>query len=145
MADLQAMFQNIGPTSAALMNGIQQGQAFNANEAEQAMRQAQMEKLQLDTEQAKLMNPLLVQGKQQDLKAAELKAQADEHAYHTQVLGDIIPELEKVPNGPGQRLAYLQQYAAKRGVPMTEEDLAHYAEQPVQCCVALSKNSYNIP
>jgi hypothetical protein len=130
MADLQAMFQNIGPTSASLMNGIQMGQQYNANESEQAMRQAQMDKVLQDTKQAELMNPLLVQGKQQELKAAQLKAQADEHAYHTQVLGDIIPQLEKVPNGPGQRLAYLQDYASKRGVPLNETELQQFAQDP---------------
>jgi len=130
MADLQAMFQNIGPTSASLMNGIQMGQQYNANESEQAMRQAQMDKVLQDTKQAELMNPLLVQGKQQELKTAQLKAQADEHAYHTQVLGDIIPQLEKVPNGPGQRLAYLQDCASKRGVPLNETELQQFAQDP---------------
>lgn len=128
MADLQAMFQNLGPTGGALMSGIQMGQQYNANESEQALRQLQMEKIAQETRQAEEMNPLLLQGKQQELSSAKLKAEAEQHAYHTKVLGDVIPELERQPKE--QRLSFLQNYSAKRGVPLDEEDLAHFSQDP---------------
>jgi hypothetical protein len=130
MADLSTMFNQLGPAGGSILAGVQLGNEQNAAKSEQAMRQAQMDKILMETDQAKQMNPLLIQGKQQELKSADLKAQADEHAYHTKVLGDIIPELEKVPNGPGQRLAYLQEYTIKRGVPLGEAELQQFAQDP---------------
>lgn len=130
MADLSTMFNQLGPAGGSILAGVQLGNEQNAAKSEQAMRQAQMDKILMETDQAKQMNPLLIQGKQQELKSADLKAQADEHAYHTKVLGDIIPELEKVPNGPGQRLAYLQEYTTKRGIPLGEAELQQFAQDP---------------
>jgi hypothetical protein len=130
MADLSTMFNQLGPAGGSILAGVQMGNEANAAKSEQAMRQAQMDKILMETDQAKLMNPLELKAKQQTIDANTLKAKADEHAYHTQVLSDVIPELEKVPNGPGQRLAALQQYAAKRGVPMSPEELAQYAAAP---------------
>jgi phage-related protein len=46
------------------------------------------------------------------------------------VLGDVIPELERVKGGPGAQLAYLQDYAAKRGVPLGPEELSHFSQDP---------------
>lgn len=130
MADLQAMFQNLGPTGGALMSGIQMGQQYNANESEQAMRQLQMDKILQETEQAKLMNPLALQAKQQEVSDAQLKAKREDHAYMTKLLGDAIPTLEKVKDLPGQRLAALKQYAESHGRPLSEQDLTQYSQDP---------------
>jgi len=130
MADLSTMFNQLGPAGGSILAGVQMGNEANAARAEEALRKAQMDKIIEETNQAKLMNPLELEAKQQSVKSGALKAKAEEHAYNTKVLGDAIPELEKVPNGPGQRVAYLQEYAAKRGVPMSPEDIQHYANQP---------------
>ena len=123
MADLQAMFQNLGPTSASLMNGIQMGQQYNANESEQAMRQAQMNKILEETNQAKLMNPLELQAKQQTIASNALKAKADEGDYHAKALGDMIPRLESVPEAA--RHSAIIDMATKAGIPMEQADVAH--------------------
>jgi hypothetical protein len=131
MAELSGMFQNLGPTTAALMNGIQAGQQYNENEQVQQARAAQLEKTLQDTRQAEAMNPLLLQAKQQEIASAALKAKAEDHAFHTKLLGEAIPILEKTANGPGQRLSVLNDYISrKRGTPLSEQDLAYYSEQP---------------
>jgi len=123
MADLQAMFQNIGPTSASLMNGIQQGQAYNANEAEQAYKQAAMEKIMQETAQAQQMNPLEIQAKKQAIAAGELKAKQDQDAYRDEVLGKAIPKIAGY-KGP-ERYAAVDQIFAQAGLPLDESDKQH--------------------
>lgn len=130
MAELSGLFQNLGPTTAALMNGIQAGQQYNENEAAQQLRAAQLEKTLQDTRQAEAMNPLLIQAKQQEITAASLKAKADENAYHSKLLSDAIPRLKSVPEAA--RGAAFLDYAQKNGIPLDQEDVAMITQLPAK-------------
>lgn len=123
MADLSTMFNQLGPAGGSILAGVQMGNEANQQQSEQAMRQAQMEKIMQETAQAKLMNPLEVQAKQQAIDAGTLKAKADESAYHAKALSDMIPKLESVPEAA--RHAAVVDLAHQAGIPMDQADVAH--------------------
>ena len=123
MADLSTMFNQLGPAGGSILAGVQMGNEANAAQSEQAMRQAQMDKILMETEQAKLMNPLAIQAKQQEIASAKLKASQEEDAYRDEILGKAIPKLASI-SGPA-RYAAMDQMFAKAGLPLDEEDRKH--------------------
>ena len=123
MADLSTMFNQLGPAGGSILAGVQMGNEANAAQSEQAMRQAQMQKILQETEQAKLMNPLEVQAKQQTIASNALKAKAEENDYHAKALGDMIPRLESVPEAA--RHSAVIDLAQQAGIPMDQADVAH--------------------
>lgn len=123
MADLSTMFNQLGPAGGSILAGVQMGNEANAAKSEQAMRQAQMDKILMETEQAKLMNPLEVQAKQQTIAANDLKAQQEKDAYRDDILGKAIPVLSGI-SGPA-RYAAADQFFAKAGIPLDDEDRKH--------------------
>jgi len=123
MADLSTMFNQLGPAGGSILAGVQLGNEANAAKQEQAMRQAQMDKIMMETDQAKLMNPLLVQAKQQELAAGELKARQEKDAYRDEVLGKAIPVLSQV-QGPA-RYAAAEQLFSQAGIPLDDADRKH--------------------
>lgn len=123
MADLSTMFNQLGPAGGSILAGVQMGNEANAAQQEQAWRQAQMDKILMETEQAKKMNPLELQAKQQSISAADLKAKQDKEAYRDQVLGKAIPILSNV-SGPA-RYAAMDQLFAQAGIPLDQQDKQH--------------------
>jgi hypothetical protein len=123
MADLSTMFNQLGPAGGSILAGVQMGNEANAAQSEQAMRQAQMDKILMETEQAKLMNPLAIQAKQQEISSAKLKASQEQDAYRDEILGKAIPKLASI-SGPA-RYAAMDQMFAKAGLPLDEEDRKH--------------------
>ena len=123
MADLSTMFNQLGPAGGSILAGVQMGNEANAAQSEQAMRQAQMDKILMETEQAKLMNPLAIQAKQQEIASAKLKASQEEDAYRDEILGKAIPKLASI-SGPA-RYAAMDQMFAKAGLPLDDEDRKH--------------------
>jgi hypothetical protein len=123
MADLSTMFNQLGPAGGSILAGVQMGNEANAAQSEQAMRQAQMNKIIEETNQAKLMNPLELQAKQQTIASNTLKAKAEEGDYHAKALGDMIPRLESVPEAA--RHAAVIDLAHQAGIPMDQADVAH--------------------
>lgn len=129
MADLNGLFQNLGPTGGALMSGLQTGQDLVSAAQQDEMRKAQMEEILQRTAAQKELAPLELQAKQQAIAAADLKAKEDRAAYTMDVLGRAIPELKSV-KGP-QRFAEYEKIFARAGIPLDEEDRAHmYAKNP---------------
>lgn len=123
MADLSTMFNQLGPAGGSILAGVQMGNEANAAKQEQAMRQAQMDKILMETDQAKLMNPLLVQAKQQDIASNELKARQEKDAYRDEVLGKAIPVLSGI-SGPA-RYAATEQLFKQAGIPLDDADRQH--------------------
>lgn len=123
MADLSTMFNQLGPAGGSILAGVQMGNEANAAKSEQALRQAQMDKLIEETNQARLMNPLELQSKQQTIASNALKAKAEEGEYHQKALGDMIPRLEAVPEAA--RHAAVVNMAQQAGIPLDQTDLAH--------------------
>lgn len=123
MADLSTMFNQLGPAGGSILAGVQMGNEANAAKSEQALRQAQMDKIIEETNQAKLMNPLELQSKQQTVASNTLKAKAEESEYHQKALGDMIPRLESVPEAA--RHAAVVDMAKQAGIPLDQNDLAH--------------------
>jgi len=123
MADLSTMFNQLGPAGGSILAGVQMGNEANAAQSEQAMRQAQMDKILMETEQAKLMNPLAIQAKQQEIASGKLKASQEQDAYRDEILGKAIPKLANI-SGPA-RYAAMDQIFAKAGLPLDDEDRKH--------------------
>jgi len=123
MADLSTMFNQLGPAGGSILAGVQMGNEANAAQSEQAMRQAQMDKILMETEQAKLMNPLAIQAKQQEIASGKLKASQEEDAYRDEIIGKAIPKLASI-SGPA-RYAAMDQIFAKAGLPLDDEDRKH--------------------
>jgi hypothetical protein len=123
MADLSTMFNQLGPAGGSILAGVQMGNEANAARSEQAMRQAQMDKILMETDQAKLMNPLALQAKQQELASGELKARQEKEAYRDEILGKAIPVLSQV-SGPA-RYAAADQLFAQAGIPLDDADRKH--------------------
>jgi hypothetical protein len=123
MADLSTMFNQLGPAGGSILAGVQMGNEANAAQSEQAMRQAQMDKILMETEQAKLMNPLAIQAKQQEIASGKLKASQEEDAYRDDIIGKAIPKLASI-SGPA-RYAAMDQIFAKAGLPLDDEDRKH--------------------
>jgi len=123
MADLSTMFNQLGPAGGSILAGVQMGNEANAAKSEQAMRQAQMDKILMETDQAKLMNPLELQAKQQSIAAADLKAKQEKDAYRDEVLGKAIPTLAGI-SGPA-RYAAAEQIFAQAGIPLDQADKQH--------------------
>jgi len=123
MADLSTMFNQLGPAGGSILAGVQMGNEANAAKSEQAMRQAQMDKILMETDQAKLMNPLELQAKQQSIAAADLKAKQEKDAYRDEVLGKAIPTLAGI-SGPA-RYAAAEQIFAQAGIPLDQADKEH--------------------
>jgi hypothetical protein len=123
MADLSTMFNQLGPAGGSILAGVQMGNEANAAQSEQAMRQAQMDKILMETDQAKLMNPLAIQAKQQEIASGKLKASQEEDAYRDEIIGKAIPKLASI-SGPA-RYAAMDQIFAKAGLPLDDEDRKH--------------------
>jgi hypothetical protein len=123
MADLSTMFNQLGPAGGSILAGVQMGNEANAAQSEQAYRQAQMEKIMQETAQARVMNPLEVQAKQQTINADTLKAKAVEGEYHVKALSDMIPRLESTPEGA--RPAMFRALAHQANIPLEQADVAH--------------------
>lgn len=123
MADLSTMFNQLGPAGGSILAGVQMGNEANAAQSEQAMRQAQMDKILMETDQAKLMNPLAIQAKQQEIAAADMKAKQEKDAYRDEILGKAIPKLSSI-SGPA-RYAAVDQIFAQAGLPLDEADRKH--------------------
>ena len=123
MADLSTMFNQLGPAGGSILAGVQMGNDANAAQSEQAYRQAQMEKIMQETAQAKVMNPLEVQAKQQTINADTLKAKAAEGEYHVKALSDMIPRLESTPEVA--RPAMFMDLAHQANMPLNQADVAH--------------------
>lgn len=123
MADLSTMFNQLGPAGGSILAGVQLGNEANAAKQEQALRQAQMDKIIMETDQAKLMNPLELQAKQQAIAAADLKARQEKDAYRDDVLGKAIPVLSGM-SGPA-RYAAADQIFAQAGIPLDDADRKH--------------------
>ena len=123
MADLSTMFNQLGPAGGSILAGVQMGNEANAAQSEQAMRQAQMDKILMETNQAKLMNPLALQAKQQEIASGDLKAKQEKEAYRDEVLGKAIPALAGV-SGPA-RYAAMDQIFTQAGIPLDQADKQH--------------------
>jgi hypothetical protein len=120
MADLNSLFQNLGPTGGALVSGLTTGQDLASAFMQDNLRQAQLQKTQQDIAQGELMNPLLIQGKKQEIASAELEAKQKRQDYYNGVLGSLIPELEKAP-APA-RHALMEQRLKDAGLPLDQAD-----------------------
>lgn len=123
MADLSTMFNQLGPAGGSILAGVQLGNEANAAQSEEAMRQAKMAQILQETKQNEIMNPLLVQAKQQDIASNALKAKAAEGEYHQKALGDMIPRLESVPEAA--RHSAVIDLANQAGIPLDQGDVAH--------------------
>jgi hypothetical protein len=126
MADLNSLFQNLGPTGGALMSGLTTGQELVSSMQQDQMRQAQMEEILQRTAAAKEMAPLELQSKQQAIDSAALKAKQEKQSYYNDVVGRLIPELEQIP-GPA-RHAYMAERLKNAGLEMDAADSA-WAQQ----------------
>jgi hypothetical protein len=123
MADLSTMFNQLGPAGGSILAGVQMGNAANAAQSEQALRQAQMDKILMETDQAKLMNPLEVKAKQQSIDSGALKALQEKDAYRDEILGKAIPVLAGI-SGPA-RYAAMDQLFTRAGIPLDADDKQH--------------------
>lgn len=141
MADLSTMFNQLGPAGGSILAGVQMGNEANQQQSEQAMRQAQMDKIMQETAQAKLMNPLEVQAKQQSIAANDLQAKAAQGEFQQKALSDMIPKLEAVPEA-GRHAAFIQM-AHDAGLPMDQADLQHYAGMDAKDLVPHLKDAHN--
>jgi hypothetical protein len=140
MADLSTMFNQLGPAGGSILAGVQMGNEANQAQSEQAYRQAQMEKIMQETAQAKVMNPLEVQAKQQTINADTLKAKAAEGEYHIKALTDMIPRLESVPEAA--RHAAVIDLAHQAGIPMDQADVAHLQTMDAKQIVPYLKRAH---
>lgn len=120
MADLNSLFQNLGPTGGAIMSGLTTGQDLASSFLQDQYRQVQMNKAQQEMDQAAIMNPLLIQSKQQEISSAELKAKQDRQSYYNDVVGNLIPELQNTP-APA-RHALMEQRLREAGLPLDQAD-----------------------
>jgi len=123
MADLSTMFNQLGPAGGSILAGVQMGNEANAAKSEQAMREAQMNKIIQETKQMEIMNPLEVQAKQQTIASNALKVKLDESEYHSKALADMIPRLESIPEAA--RHAAVIDMAHQAGIPMDQSDVQH--------------------
>jgi hypothetical protein len=128
MAGLDTLFQNVGPTTAALQGGVDQVAAEKAAASEQAMRQAQMDEVLQRTSQAKDLHPLALEDKRISNQSAQLKANADKAAFRSELVGQMIPLVEKAP--PAARLALMRQFSEENGLPMSEAHLQQFGQIP---------------
>ncbi len=119
MADLNSLFQNLGPTGGALMSGLNMGQEMVSAQQQDQLRQAQMEEILQRAAAAKEMAPLELKVKQQAISDAEAKSKAEAVARRGDFLARHIPTIESAP-GPA-RLATLQKLAAAEGIDIPEE------------------------
>jgi hypothetical protein len=144
MPDLNALFQNLGPTGASLMSGIQQGEAINEQRSQEALRQAQMNEIMQRTQQTQAMNPLELQAKQQAIASADMKAKQEKNAYRDELLTRAIPEIEKEP--PLRRHARLEQIFNQAGLPLDDTDRqAFYNMQPDELVKNIkAKHEFNV-
>lgn len=123
MADLSAMFTNIGPTAGAMYAGQQAGQEMVDAQAQQQLRQAQMQEILQRTANTAQMAPLELQAKQQAVDSAAFKQKQDEMQAHGALIRSMVPVLEKAP--AASRHALLEQMAAAKGSPLDEADKQH--------------------
>lgn len=129
MADLNSLFQNLGPTGGALMSGLTTGQDIASSFQQDQMRQAQMEEILQRTAAQKELAPLELQAKKQAITAADLKAKQERDAYRDEVLSKAIPQL-KTLKGP-QRMAEMEKIFTDAGLPLDEADRKHmYSQDP---------------
>lgn len=140
MADLSTMFNQLGPAGGSILAGVQMGNEANAAKSEQALRQAQMDKLIEETNQARLMNPLELQAKQQTISSNALKAKVEEGDYHQKALGEMIPRLESVPEAA--RHAAVVDMAKQAGIPLDQNDLTHLQTMDAKQIVPYLKRAH---
>jgi len=131
MADLSTLFNNLGPAGGSILAGVQMGNEANAQQAEQAYRQAQMDSIMQATAHAQEMAPLEVKAKQQAIDEAQLKQQQEHEAYRNDVMGKVIPDLENTP--APLRHARMEQAFTQAGLPLDDADRQHlYSLDPQQ-------------
>lgn len=123
MADLSAMFTNVGPTAGAMYAGQQAGQEILDAQAQQQLRQAQMNEILQRTSAAEQMAPLELQAKQQKLSSDAFTQKQAEMKAHGEILRNMIPTLENAP--PAARHALLEKLSAAQGSPLDDADRAH--------------------
>jgi hypothetical protein len=129
MPDLNALFQNLGPTGGALMSGLTTGQDLVSSMQQDQMRQAQMDEILQRTAAQRELQPLELQAKQQAVESAKLKAKQEQEAYRDDILSKAIPQLKGL-KGP-QRMAEMENIFAKAGLPLDEADRQHmYSQDP---------------
>jgi hypothetical protein len=128
MAGLDTLYSNLGPATASLQGGVDAVKAEEAAQAEQAMNKARMDEILQRTSAAKDMAPLELQAKQTSNDVAKLKAASERADYRSELVGRMIPLVEKTP--PAARLAVMRQYAEENGLPMDESHLQHFASIP---------------
>jgi hypothetical protein len=129
MPDLNALFQNLGPTGGALMSGLTTGQDLVSSMQQDQMRQAQMDEILQRTAAQRELQPLELQAKQQAVESAKLKAKQEQEAYRDDILSKAIPQLKGL-KGP-QRMAEMENIFAKAGLPLDEADRKHmYSQDP---------------
>jgi hypothetical protein len=116
MADLSTMFNQLGPAGGSILAGVQMGNEANAAKSEQAMRQAQMDKILMDTDQAKLMNPLELQAKQQAIDSAKFKAVQEKDLHRIDTLGRALPDIKAAPDAT--KHAVMEQAFINAGLPL---------------------------
>jgi len=116
MADLSTMFNQLGPAGGSILAGVQMGNEANAAKSEQAMRQAQMDKILMETDQAKLMNPLELQAKQQAIESANFKAIQDKDLHRIDTLGRALPDIKAAPDAT--KHAVMEQAFVNAGLPL---------------------------
>lgn len=125
MAGLDTLYSNLGPATASLQGGIDAVKAEEAAQAEQAMNKARMEEILQRTSATRDMAPLELQAKQVSNDSAKLKAASERADYRSELVGKMIPVVEKTP--PAARLAVMRQFAEDNGLPMDESHLQHFA------------------
>jgi hypothetical protein len=116
MADLSTMFNQLGPAGGSILAGVQMGNEANAAKSEQAMRQAQMDKILMETDQAKLMNPLALQAKQQEIESAKFKAAQEKDLHRIDTLGRALPDIKAAPDAT--KHAVMEQAFINAGLPL---------------------------
>jgi hypothetical protein len=126
--DLQTMFEQLGPGAGAVEMAAQNMAADKEAASQQAYRQAQMADIMQRTSAAKDMAPLELEAKRTSNDVSKLKAAADRADYRSELVGRMIPLVEKAP--PAARLALMKQYADENGLPMDESHLQHFAKIP---------------
>lgn len=125
MADLNSLFQNLGPTGGALMSGLNMGQDLVSAAQQDEMRKAQMDEIMQRVANQKEMAPLELKAKQQAIDAAATKAKQEQFDYNLDALGRALPQL-KALKGPA-RTAGFEQILSREGVTLDDADRQHFA------------------
>ena len=130
MSGLYDVFSSpVGPLTTALDEGITSLAEQEKNALAQKYKQAELDKVLLDVDKARTMNPLDIQAKQQANEAAAMKAKQERAAYQDEILSSAIPKLKSL-KGP-QRFAEMERIFTQAGLPLDEADRKHmYSQNP---------------